>query len=287
MAMTQAEWYRRQNEEQKERVEAAHELRMAQRRASMASDPGGFNPWEKKAVDDYYRQKEDARRYDTPSGDVRRKAEAEERVAEFGYMGQRDAGMGAAKFNAEASKYAADKTFAGVEAQAKSAAEIARQKAEAEKWIAGRNAEAAEGNSQREWGYMGADGNYVPGGRVRQAEAQGESAAKIAEANNATKLEQERIKAQAKVTAQQMGKDARVAAAIGGNPMLANNPEKARQMLESLAESGMSAAAVAAAIEAMNREQDGQGGGNPPPTQTIKQTRSQQIAEERSRRGMD
>lgn len=282
MAMTQAEWYRRQNEEQKERVEAAHALRMAQRHASMASDPGGFNPWEKKAVDDYYRQKEDARRFDANDAYRNKELDTRERVAEYGMMGQRDAGMGAAKFNAEASKYAADKTLAGVEAQAKSAAEIARQKAEAEKWIAGRNAEAAEGNSQREWGYMGADGNYVPGGRVRQAEAQGESAAKIAEANNATKLEQERIKAQAKERATtMMGKD-RVKAALAGN-LAFTNPEQARQMIEAMSGSGMDEEEITEFLEwKKQKAPGGQGGGNPPPTN---KTRSQQIKDRYNNRG--
>jgi len=272
MAETMSEYYKRKADEDRERREAQHALTMANRRSEIARSPGSFNPWEKRTVDDYYRQKEDARRFDASQQTARGQwgytdeygvhhAGGAEKVAEYDWMGKRDAGSTAAGINAEATKYGADKTLAGIQAQAQSALEIAKQKAEAEKWIAGRNAQVSEENSKREWGFWDKDDYFNEGGRVAQAQAQGEAAAKIAEQNNQARIEQERIKAQAKTTAAAMAKDTRIAAAIGGNQMLANNPKKAQEMLEALAGAGLSAEEAAEIIERRNKQQGDKKGG--------------------------
>ena len=195
--MTPREWYAKQAIEDSNRRAAVHEAALKERRASMVKDPGGFNPWEKKDVDDYFAKREKERQFDADEAYRNRELKTREKIAEFGMQGQRDAGATAAGFQADAAKYGADRTQAGIEAKAKNDLEIARQKAEAEKWIAGRNAEVADVTSKRESGYFDENGSYVPGSRVHQAQAQGESAAKVAAMNNETKLEQERIKAQA------------------------------------------------------------------------------------------
>lgn len=295
MADSVAEFYAQKAREEAERREAQHALTMANRRSEMTRSPGSFNPWEKRTVDDYYRQKEDARRFDASQQTARGQwgftdedgthhAGGAEKVAEYDWMGKRDAGSTAAGLTAEATKHGADKTLAGIQAQAQSALEIAKQKAEAEKWIAGKNADVTEGGSRREWGYTDEQGSYHPGGRVEQAKAQGESAAKIAEQNNQARIEQERIKAQAKVGAAAMAKDTRIAAAIGGNPMLANNPEKAQEMLEALAGAGLSAEEAAEIIERRNKQQGGQGTGKT--QQPAGNARSQKIRNTYQQRGM-
>ena len=231
MADSVAEFYAQKAREEAERREAQHALTMANRRSEIARSPGSFNPWEKRSVDDYYRQKEDTRRFDASQATERGQwgftdadgthhAGGAEKVAEYDWMGKRDAGSEAAGIKAEATKYGADKTLAGIQAQAQSALEIAKQKAEAEKWIAGKNADVTEGGSRREWGYTDEQGTYHPGGRVEQAKAQGEAAAKIAEQNNQARIEQERIKAQAKVAAQQMMGTNKIKAEVAGNPIL-------------------------------------------------------------------
>lgn len=290
--MTQQEWYLKKADEEKARLDAAHEVAMAHRRNYMASDPGGFNPWEKKQVEDYFRQKEAARQFDetqrtargqwgVTDADGTHHAGGAENVAQYDWLGRRDAGSTAAQINADASRYGADKTFEGIKEKAQSDEEIARQKAEAEKWIAGRNAQTNDEASKREWGYTDEQGNFHPGGRVKQAQAQGEAAARIAEQNNQARIEQERIKAQAKTIAAAMAKDTRIAAAIGGNPMLANNPAKAQEMLEALAGAGLSTGEVAEIIERRNKQASGQGTGKPPPPQN---TRSKNINEEARKR---
>ena len=233
--MTQTEWFVKKAEEEKARVDAAHALRMSQRRASMATDPGGFNPWEKKAVDDYYAQKYRERR-DEANDDYRNKElGTREKVAEFGMMGQRDAGATAAGITAEAAKHGADMTFKGIEAQAKSNEEIARQKAKAEKWIAGRNADVTESVSKREWGYVDEKGNYVPGGRVRQAQAQGEGAAKVAAMNNETKLEAERIKAATNEKKALLSRDAQIQRGLANNLPFMNEEDKEKLLTRAAA----------------------------------------------------
>lgn len=283
--MTQTELYLKEAEREKAKLDAAHEVAMSRRRNYMASDPGGFNPWEKKAVENYFGQKEASRQFDegqkTARGqwgftdeDGEHHAGGAEKVAGNGYMGQRDAGAVAAQINAEAAKYGSDNTLKGIEAQAAAAKETAKYKAEADKWIAGRNAEVTEGGSQREWGYIDGNGNYVTGGRVRQAEAQGEAAAKVAEQNNQAKIEAERIKAQAKVQAQQLMKNQRIAAAIGGNVMLSRDPEKAKEMLEALAGAGMSEDEIAEIMEKRMKAAGQQGAAGNQPTKVNPKTKS-------------
>lgn len=281
--MTQAEWYAMKAREDAERRAAVQEASMREKQASMAKSPGSYSPWEKKAVDEYMQRREDARRFDATDVTRNREIDARTKVAEYDWMGKRDAGSAAAQINAEATKYGADKAFEGIKTKAESDAEIARNKAEAEKWIAGRNAEATEAGSKREWGYTDENGTFHPGGRVAQAQAQGEAAAKIAEQNNQARIEQEKIKAQAKVAAQAMAKDTRIASAIGGNPMLANNPEKAQEMLEALAGAGLSAEEAAEIIERRNKAQGGQGTEKPPAQGN---DRSQKIRSAYQQRGM-
>lgn len=232
MAETQAEYYARKAREDAERRAAIHEATMQNRKADIGNSPGSFNSSEKQAVDSYFREREDQRRFDESQRTARGQwgftdadgthhAGGAEKVAEYGYQGQRDAGATAARINQETSKYNTDMNFQGIEAQAKNALELEKMKQDAAKAIAERNAGVTEESSKREWGYFGQDGTFVPGGRVKQAEAQGEGAAKVAEVNNQAKIEQERIKAAAKVQAQQMMGTDKIKAQVAGNPVMA------------------------------------------------------------------
>ena len=290
-----SEYYKRKADEDRERREAQHALTMANRRSEIARSPGSFNPWEKQSVDDYYRQKEDTRRFDETQRTARGQwgftdadgthhAGGAEKVAEYDWMGKRDAGSTAAGLTAEATKHTADKNFEGIQAQAKSALELEREKQKFLDIINGRDNATKIRQSEIEWGIHKPDGTFVPGGRVRQAQAQGESAAKIARENNQARIEQERIKAQAKVGAAAMAKDTRIAAAIGGNPMLANNPEKAQEMLEALAGAGLSAEEAAEIIERRNKQQSGQGTGTT--QQPAENARTQKIRNTYQQRGL-
>ena len=198
--MTQAEWYAQKALEEKERVEAAHALKMSQRRMDMGASPNSYSPGEKQAVDSYFREKEASRQFDegqqTARGqwgftdaDGTHHAGGAEKVAEYDYMGRSDQGMGAAKINAEASKYNSDNTLKGIQAQAKSAQEIEREKQKYLDIINGRDNATKIRQSEIEWGIHKPDGTFTPGGRVKQAEEQGKAAAKIAEQNNQARIE--------------------------------------------------------------------------------------------------
>lgn len=282
--MTQAEWYAQKAREDAERRAAVHEASMRERQASMAKNPGMYSQWEKKAVDAYVQGREDARRFDESQRTARGQwgftdadgthhAGGAEAVAQYDWMGKRDAGSTAADINANATRYGADKAFEGIKAKAQSDEEIARQKAEAEKWIAGRNADATEAGSKREWGYTDEQGNYHPGGRVAQAQAQGDAAAKIAEQNNQAKIAVAQLNAEGKQKAATIAGDSRVKSALAGNVVLGNNPEKLQEMVEMMMANGLSEQQIYASLGVQIGQQPG--GGKAPPqvnqrTQAIK-----------------
>jgi len=294
MAETMAEYYARKAREEGQMIDAIHENAMKKRRAWMESSPGSYSQGARQAVDNYFQEREQQRRFDESQKTARGQwgftdadgthhAGGAEKVAEYDWMGKRDAGSAAAGINAEATKYGADKTLAGIQAQAQSALEIAKQKAEAEKWIAGKNADVTEGGSRREWGYTDEQGTYHPGGRVEQAKAQGEAAAKIAEQNNQARIEQERIKAQAKERVEKMKKNSRIATGLAQSGVY-RDPQKAQEMLEALAGAGLTDEEAAEIIERRNKQQSGQGTGTT--QQPAENARSQKIRNTYQQRGM-
>ena len=287
--MTQAEWYAQKALEEKERVEAAHALKMSQRRMDMGASPNSYSPGEKQAVDSYFREKEASRQFDegqqTARGqwgftdaDGTHHAGGAEKVAEYDYMGRSDQGMGAAKINAEASKYNSDNTLKGIQAQAKSAQEIEREKQKYLDIINGRDNATKIRQSEIEWGIHKPDGTFTPGGRVKQAEEQGKAAAKIAEQNNQARIEQEKIKAAAKVQAQQMMGTNNIQKAVAGNPILARLMQN--QIEEWIAQ-GKTAQQINEEVAAM--QQGGQGTETPPAPGN---DRSQKIRNTYQQRGM-
>ncbi len=272
-----SEYYKRKAEEDAERREAQHALTMANRRSEIARSPGSFNPWEKQAVNDYYRQKEDARRFDESQGTARGQwgytdeygvhhAGGAEKVAEFGYQGQRDAGSTAANITADATKHTADKNLEGIQAQAKGALELEREKQKFLDIINGRDNDTKIRQSEIEWGIHKPDGTFVPGGRVRQAEEQGKAAAQVAAQNNQAKVTVAQLNAQGKQVAAQIASDSRVKAAIAGNVMFANDPAKAQEMIETMMANGFTPQQIYAAFGVQ-----GEGAG----TGTVQQTKGQ------------
>ena len=246
--MTQAEWYAMKNKEEAERVRAAHDLRMEQRRGEMKTSPGSFNPWEKQAAEKYFADKFRDERAAADDDYRNRELQTREKVAEFGMQGQRDVGATAAGITAEATKHGADQTLKGIEAQAQRDRDIEKGRLEFERWRTGQTLGAQDAISRREWGELDEDGSYRPGGRGYVAKTQGEAQAAQAAQAQQMKLEQERIKAEAKIAAERMKGDARIKSAISGNALLAGRPEVAQQMVETMIAGGMDADQIAQVI---------------------------------------
>ena len=290
--MTQAEWYAQRNQEEAQRVDAAHELRMKQRRADMGASPGSFNPWEKKAVDDYFAKEEEKRRFDKQQQTARGQwgytdeygihhAGGAEKVAEYGMQGQRDAGMGAAKINAEAAMHGQDTQLKGIEAQAANALEQEKIRQQAAQEIAKRNAETQDAASKREWGYFDEKGTFVPGGRVKVGEETAKAQVAAAQANNQAKIAVAQITAEGKERAAKLMGSDRIKAALAGNPGATANTEKLQQTLGALADQGLSDEQIAEFVEWQEEMRKKKGG------QTATNTRTQGVNEEiRRRTGM-
>ena len=88
-----------------DRMADAHKRRMQSHYDFVQSNPGSYAPQERQAAEAYFRQKYQEGR-DVANDDYRnRELGTREKVAEYGWMGQRDAGSAAAAENAEAARY--------------------------------------------------------------------------------------------------------------------------------------------------------------------------------------
>lgn len=215
----------------------------------MTASPGSFNPWEKQAAEKYFADKFRNERAAADDDYRKRELQTREKVAEFAMQGQRDAGATAAGLTAEATMHGADQTLKGIEAQAQRDRDIEKGRLEFEKWRTGQTLGAQDAISRREWGELGEDGSYKPGGRGYVAKTQGEAQAAAAQAAAASKERVAQITAEGKARAAQLAGMDKIKSAIAGNVMFANNPEKAKQLMGMLADQGMSDEDIAEYME--------------------------------------
>lgn len=266
MAESVAEFYARKNAEEAERRKAAQEVAARDHMRDVLRNPGMYSPQERFSMQRRNIEEESARRFNLDDDYRNRELGTREKVAGFGYQGQRDAGSTAANLTAEATKHTADKNFEGIEKQAQNALEIEKERQKYLDIINGRDNDTKIRQSEIEWGIHKPDGTFVPGGRVRQAEEQGKAAAQVAAQNNQAKVTVAQLNAQGKQVAAQIASDSRVKAAIAGNVMFANDPAKAQEMIETMMANGFTPQQIYAAFGV-------QGAGNG--TETVQQTKAQ------------
>jgi hypothetical protein len=206
LAAQQPAWRIKEQQAQKDyyaRMNQAHEQAMQRKRGFIESNPGSYSPWEKQAVDKYFKDKASEEQRIADNEHRAHELETKETVAQYERDGKTGYGRDAAEIKAEADKYASDNQLKGVQAQAEAQREIEKGRLEFEKWKSGEAFKNADEASKREHGYWGENGEYHPGSRERtgRGTAEGRVAAEqqknqgkidIQEKKNQGKLDQEK-----------------------------------------------------------------------------------------------
>lgn len=206
LAAVQPAWRIKEQQAQKDyyaRMNQAHEQAMQRKRGFIESNPGSYSPWEKQAVDKYFKDKASEEQRIADNEHRANELETKETVAQYERDGKTGYGRDAAAIKAEADKYASDNRLKGIEAEAKSREAMEKGRLEFEKWKSGEAFKNADEASKREHGYWGENGEYHPGSRERtgRVTAEGRVAAEqqknqgkidIQEKKNQGKLDQEK-----------------------------------------------------------------------------------------------
>lgn len=207
LAAVQPAWRIKEQQAQKDcyaRMNQAHEQAMQRKRGFIESNPGSYSPWEKQAVDKYFKDKASEEQRIADNEHRANELETKETVAQYERDGKTGYGRDAAAIKAEADKYASDNQLKGVQAQAEAQREIEKGKLEAEKWIAGRKTESAETISRNEHGYFDADGTYHPGSDVHSAKEQGNWRSSLETQRQQGRETLQKIKGEQKMGSEQM-----------------------------------------------------------------------------------
>lgn len=146
-----AEYEIARNDPYAARMRAAHENAMERHHSFVQSSPNSHAPSERKASEEYFAKKweDEQRRKEFEEAEEERYTRR--KIAEYEMIGKRDYGLSGEKERAEATKYASDNTLKGVERQALSDMEIAKNKTEAEKYLQEKQLAAQNTMSEREW----------------------------------------------------------------------------------------------------------------------------------------
>jgi hypothetical protein len=207
LAAQQPAWRIKEQQAQKDyyaRMNQAHEQAMQRKRGFIESNPGSYSPWEKQAVDKYFKDKVEEEQRIADNEHRANELETREDIAEAQRDGQIGAGRDAAQIRADAEKYTSDNRLKGIQSQAEAQREIEKGKIEAEKWIAGRKTESAETISRNEHGYFDADGTYHPGSDVHSAKEQGNWKSAIETQKQKGRETLQEMKGDQKIRAEQM-----------------------------------------------------------------------------------
>ena len=170
LAAVQPAWRIKEQQAQKDyyaRMNQAHEQAMQRKRGFIESNPGSYSPWEKQAVDKYFKDKAEEEQRIADNEHRANELETREDIAEAQRDGQIGAGSDAAKIRADADKYTSDNRLKGIQSQAEAQREIEKGRLEFEKWKSGEAFKNADEASKREHGYWGENGEYHPGSRER------------------------------------------------------------------------------------------------------------------------
>jgi hypothetical protein len=197
LAAQQPAWRIKEQQAQKDyyaRMNQAHEQAMQRKRGFIESNPGSYSPWEKQAVDKYFKDKASEEQRIADNEHRAHEPETKETVAQYERDGKTGYGRDAAEIKAEADKYASDNQLKGVQAQAEAQREIEKGRLEFEKWKSGEAFKNADEASKREHGYWGENGEYHPGSRERtgRVTAEGRIATEIQRQQGRTDLQEKK-----------------------------------------------------------------------------------------------
>ena len=197
LAAVQPAWRIKEQQAQKDyyaRMNQAHEQAMQRKRGFIESNPGSYSPWEKQAVDKYFKDKarEEQRIADNKYRDD--ELDTREDIAEAQRDGQIGAGRDAAQIRADAEKYTSDNRLKGIQSQAEAQREIEKGRLEFERWKSGEAFKNADEASKREHGYWDENGEYHPGSRERtgRVTAEGRIATEIQRQQGRTDLQEKK-----------------------------------------------------------------------------------------------
>lgn len=202
LAAVQPAWRIKEQQAQKDyyaRMNQAHEQAMQRKREFIESNPGSYSPWEKQAVDKYFKDKASEEQRIADNEFRNEQLTSNERIAEHQKDGQIGAGSVAARIRADADRYASDNRLKGIQSQAEAQREMEKGRLEFEKWKSGEAFKNADEASKREHGYWDENGEYHPGSRERTGRVTAEGRVATEQQKNQGKIDIQEKKNQGKL----------------------------------------------------------------------------------------